>query len=115
MGSKLYLASVLILVSTAFFTLRCGTAEDVVYEAPPNNPPDEEPREEPDGKPQYADIADDVKRECGRCHNGAIHPKTYDTEEKFRSAKARVVNGSMPPDRPLPSAIKAKFILFLGS
>lgn len=106
--------SILKAVCLMTFVYGCGTYEDDDYKKnPPPNP--ESPGPENPDQDLFAQILPLVKSECGRCHNGIVRSTKYDTEQAFRSAKARVVNGSMPPDRPLGADVKAKFVDFLNN
>lgn len=48
---------------------------------------------------------------CANCHDG-VKQKAFDTEERWLTskAKARIENNTMPPNKPLESDVKAKFI-----
>lgn len=57
----------------------------------------------------------DVERECRRCHNGSTRADDFGSATAFKRTEVlrRISNGTMPPDRPLPAAVKRKFLEYL--
>lgn len=48
---------------------------------------------------------------CANCHDG-VKQKAFDTEARWleSKAKARIENGSMPPNKPLEPQVKTSFL-----
>lgn len=82
------------------------------YEAVKTEVPDDEPR---GGDPAFEAIRVDVDRECGRCHNGTVHPLAFRSGDVFKNSKARarIEGGTMPPDKTLGPDVKERLLAYL--
>ena len=61
-------------------------------------------------------VKDTVKDECGRCHNGSVHPLNLSIEANYRAkAKGRIENASMPPDKILDVEVKRILLSYFNS
>lgn len=69
----------------------------------------------PTGDTAFDAVREDVRIDCGRCHNGSIHPLVFDTGEKFRGSRARdrIVDGTMPPGGGLADDVKRRLLAYL--
>lgn len=70
----------------------------------------------PPADPAFVAVQPVVDRECGRCHNGSVHPLKFSSGAAFKGskAKARIGNGTMPPDRALKPEDKQALLDYLG-
>jgi len=64
------------------------------------------------GSEKWNDIKDLVDEKCSKCHNGATHPKTFDTllAYKIPAVKNRITNDTMPPGGGLDDETKSKLL-----
>lgn len=104
----------LIWSSIAWVMVACGSDYSGSGYEQPAPTPTPSPSPEPKG---FAAIKPVIDRDCGGCHNGRVHPLKFDSEAAFRGskAKARILNGSMPPNGPLAPADKKALLDFLNA
>lgn len=62
-------------------------------------------------KAKYAAVSTLVDANCGRCHNGTIHPLTFNEESWYASkARNRIEDNTMPPDVALEKDTRSKLL-----
>lgn len=100
--------------SVLWLFVSCGSDySDEGYQQQPPPPPVTKP---PVGL-SFEGVKPILDKDCGGCHNGRVHPLKFDSEAAFRGsrAKARILNGSMPPNGPLAPADKKALLDFLNA
>lgn len=105
-GMQLFIISIVCLITV--LVMGCSA------ESPSSGPPPVE--NPPPADPSFADVKPVIDRNCGKCHNGSVHPLKFDTAAKFKGskAKARIANNTMPPAPAVMSAEdKGKLLAFL--
>jgi len=95
----------------------CGhPAKDGETAPSPAPAPAPAPGPTPPAPPSWATVAPIVARDCGGCHNGAKLPAfTSGAVFKAGKAKAKLLDGTMPPSGVIAAADKAALLAYLGS
>ncbi len=86
----------------------CGGGEDTVVDHTAPKPPPVDAA--------FAEIAPVIAANCGKCHNGTVHPLNFADKAVFKAskAKARLTAGTMPPaPNTISDGDKAKLLAYL--
>ncbi len=99
----------LVLCFILLFGMGCGSSEGGYGDKPA--PGDQAPQSDP----AFAAVKPTVDKSCGGCHNGRVHPLTFNSPGAFKTArvKALIESGRMPPNGPLPASDKAALLAYL--
>lgn len=71
----------------------------------------DEPAKAANPQSKFGQVQPLIAEHCANCHDG-VKQKAFDSEERWLSskAKARIENGSMPPNKPLSKDVKDRFL-----
>lgn len=106
-GTDLFIISITLLLIVLL--TGCGTES--------NSTPPPAPEPSPSADPVWVEIKPIIDRNCGKCHNGQVHPLKFDTAQRFKGskAKARITDRTMPPTGTVMSdSDRTKLLKYLG-
>ncbi len=97
----------LFIILAAVAVVRCSDGgEDTVVDHTPPPPVDT----------AFAEVQPVIAANCGKCHNGTVHPLDFSKPGVFKASKAKVrlTAGTMPPaPNTISDADKAKLLAYL--